>query len=393
MRLNHHRHLAYCANIHRGESWPETFAALRTHTLAVKARVCPPGEPYGIGLRLSDLAARELAADAGARAAFRRWLDAKGCYVFTINGFPYGQFHGARVKEQVYAPDWTNEARLEYTCRLFDLLAEWLPAGVGGSVSTAPGSFKGFAAPDAAGREAQTAAMCRNLRACGERVAKLGERTERALALALEPEPLCWFEDTAETLEFFGRLGTDLPIGVCFDTCHFAVEFEEPAAALDALTAAGIAVAKLHLSSALRARPDAAARARLGAFRDEVYLHQTVARRGATGQLTRWPDLDAALAEAEGRAPETDGANDEWRIHFHVPLHAAPAAPLATTADDCLGALDWLAAHPALCPHVEMETYTWEVLPPALRAASVEEQLAREYAWTFDRLRERQLLP
>ena len=390
MHLAHHRHLAYCTNIHRGESWLETFAALREHTLRVKERVCPPGEAYGIGLRLSDLASRELAADARLRAEFRRWLDTHGCYVFTINGFPYGKFHGTRVKEQVYAPDWTTAERLEYTCRLFDLLAEWLPGDVGGSVSTVPGSFKGFAAPDAAGREAQVTAMCDHLRRCGEHAARLSERTGHAFALALEPEPLCWFENTEETLEFFGRLGTDLPIGVCFDTCHFAVEFEEARAALQAMTAAGIPIAKLHLSSALRVHPTPEVCAQLGAFRDQVYLHQTVARRAATGKPTRWLDLDVALAEAETSG--SDLSDDEWRIHFHVPLHAAPALPLATTASDSLDALDWLTENPNLCPHVEMETYTWEVLPPEWHAARVEEQLAREYRWTFDRLRERSLL-
>ena len=389
MRLAHHRHLAYCTNIHRGESWLETFAALREHTLAVKERVCPPGEAYGIGLRLSELAARELASNAGARDSFRRWLDRHGCYVFTINGFPYGRFHGTRIKERVYAPDWTTVARLEYTCRLFDLLAEWLPEHVGGSVSTVPGSFKGFSVPEAAGREAQVAAMCDNLRRCGEHAARLSDRTGHAFALALEPEPLCWLENTEETLEFFGRLGANLPIGVCFDTCHFAVEFEEARTALEAMAAAGIAIAKLHLSSALRVRPTPEVRARLEAFRDQVYLHQTVARCRATGKLTRWLDLDAALAETE--ADGVDVSDDEWRIHFHVPLHAAPALPLATTAPDSLGALDWLASNPGLCQHVEMETYTWEVLPSEWQTAQVEEQLAREYHWTFDRLRERGL--
>src|SRR5437763_963592 len=107
MHLPHDRHLAYCTNVHRGETWAETFAALETHTLAVKARVCPAGEPFAIGLRLSDLASRQLA-DPATLAAFRRWLEAHHCYVFTLNGFPFGRFHGVRVKEQVYAPDWTT---------------------------------------------------------------------------------------------------------------------------------------------------------------------------------------------------------------------------------------------------------------------------------------------
>ena len=381
MRLAHERHLAYCTNALRGEGWPETFAALRTHVLAVKRLVCPAGEPFAIGLRLGDLASRQLAADRAAKDAFRRWLGENACYVFTVNGFPFGRFHGTRVKEQVYLPDWTSDARVEYTCRLFGLLAEWLPAGVPGSVSTVPGSFKGFAGVD-------ETLMRRKLRACGEEIARIGERADRTLSLALEPEPLCSVENTAEAVGFFERLGGGLPIGLCSDTCHFAVEYESPGEALDTLAAAGVPISKLHLSSALKTRATAAARAALGPFVDAVYLHQVIARAQSDGTLTRYRDLDEALAArpAPGDEPE------EWRVHFHVPLHASPAGPLETTCDELLGALDWLAKNPGACPHVEMETYTWEVLPAALRADGVAEQIAREYAWTFDRLRERRLL-
>ncbi|MCB1092773.1 MAG: hypothetical protein KDL87_14650, partial [Verrucomicrobiae bacterium] len=124
MQLRHGIHLGYCTNIHRGETWEETFRGLDEYTLRVRAAVCPADVPYGIGLRLSADAAAELAADSGKVDDFRRWLDRNGCYVFTINGFPYGKFHGTRVKEQVYAPDWTTTERLEYTNRLFDLLCQ-----------------------------------------------------------------------------------------------------------------------------------------------------------------------------------------------------------------------------------------------------------------------------
>src|SRR5256885_13838115 len=142
MKLQHGLHLAYCTNIHRGESWPETFAALNKYALAVREKVCP-GKPFAIGLRLSDQASRELC-DKTTLLAFQMWLDQHNCYVFTINGFPYGRFHGTRVKEQVYAPDWTANERVEYTNRLFDLLARLVPEGIEGSVSTVPGSFKPF---------------------------------------------------------------------------------------------------------------------------------------------------------------------------------------------------------------------------------------------------------
>src|SRR6187402_3599818 len=140
MELPHGLHLAYCTNIHRGESWREILAALERHTLEVRDRVCAD-KPYAIGLRLGAEAARTLY-DRGEREAFRRWLDKHHCYVFTINGFPYGQFHGTRVKEQVFQPDWSTAARVEYTQALFEIIADLVPPGASGSVSTVPGSHK-----------------------------------------------------------------------------------------------------------------------------------------------------------------------------------------------------------------------------------------------------------
>ena len=127
MKLTHGIHLAYCTNVHRGRTWAETLSSLEHHTLAVRRAVCPD-RPYAIGLRLSDAASRELA-QPGTLREFRNWLARHRCYVFTINGFPYGDFHGTRVKEQVAQPDWSLPERLAYTNRLFDLLAELLPEG------------------------------------------------------------------------------------------------------------------------------------------------------------------------------------------------------------------------------------------------------------------------
>lgn len=387
MRLKHGRHLAYCTNIHRGETWAETFAALQSHTLAVRNLVAA-SEPFGIGLRLSGAAVRELQ-DGERRREFQRWLDRHDCYVFTLNGFPYGTFHQTRVKESVYQPDWATLERLDYTKALFDLLAELVPPGGEGSVSTLPGSFKGFA-PD----PATVAAMRRNLWSAVDHVAALAERTGRDLHLGLEPEPLCWLETTEETVAFFTALRAERPgdarltrhLGVNYDTCHLAIEFETPGMALERLRAAGIRLSKLHLSNALRVWPTAPARAALAAFADEVYLHQVIAQDGA-GRVRRWRDLPEALADSVAA-----DADDEWRVHFHLPLHAAAMPPFTDTSDHLLGALDWLAAHPGLCAHLEMETYTWEVLPPELKARSVVQQLAAEYAWTRSRLSEKGLL-
>lgn len=388
MQLAHGLHLAYCTNIHRGETWAETWDALQQHTLAVRDRVAP-NQPYAIGLRLSQRAASELGDPATLRA-FRRWLDQHGCYVFTINGFPYGAFHGTRVKEQVYAPDWTAPERLAFTNRLFDLLAELVPPGIEGSVSTVPGSFKAFIRGDD-----QVRRMREQLWACIDHIDTLQRRSAKTLHLGLEPEPLCWLETSQETVEFFDAMRRDRPgddrlaqcLGVTYDTCHLAVEFEEPAAALQRFHDHGVRASKLHLSSALKVRPTHAVRDALRAFADPVYLHQVI-ERTAGGALVRYPDLDEALAAAACREASEAGTAEppEWRIHFHVPLHCQPTPLFDTTADHLLGVLDHLALRPGWCTHLEMETYTWEVMPPAFKNRGVVEQLAGEYAWTLAQL-------
>jgi sugar phosphate isomerase/epimerase len=386
MKLNHGIELAYCTNVHRGETWAETFAALEQHTLPVRRRVAP-GRSYAIGLRLGQRAATELAQH-DHLIAFQRWLEKHDCTVFTINGFPYGSFHGTRVKEQVYAPDWSTPERLAYTEQLFELLVQLSPPGASCSVSTVPASFKAFVAAEPARRKA----IFTHLTACGRRIAALAEETGRDLHLGLEPEPCCLIETSAETVAFFNEWRASernvepllRHVGVNYDCCHLAIEFEAAAAALDRIAAAGLRLSKLHLSSALRVRPDAAGRRALAAFVEPTYLHQVVVGSGGVVRR-RFTDLPEALAD-----PEPSRHEDEWRVHFHVPLHANPGAPFSDTRDHLTQALDWLAAHPGACTHLEMETYTWEVLPPALRLP-IGDQLVREYAWTLGALAQRGL--
>jgi hypothetical protein len=389
MKLNHDLHLAYCTNIHRGENWRETLASLKNHSLAVREKICPR-EPFAIGLRLSNQAAIELS-DKKTLLQFQRWLEKNNCYVFTINGFPFGDFHGARVKEKVYLPDWTSPERLAYTNLLFDLLAEILPAGIAGSVSTLPGSFKEFTTT----RE-QEMEIRKNIFRCVEHVSQLSEKSKRKLHLGLEPEPLGLFENSAETISFFEKVRAENKndsrlkefLGVNYDCCHFAVEFEEPQNALAVFQNAGIKISKIHLSSALKCQPTLAARQQLKKFADDVYLHQVIARE-KNGKLKFYRDLPDALTRHSSLITRH---STEWRIHFHVPLHAPAIPPFENTNDHLLGVLDWLAKDPQLCSHLEMETYTWEVLPPELKSRSVVGQLAAEYDWTLARLKERGLV-
>lgn len=391
MRLNHNLHLAYSTNVHRGETWRETFDALQNYTLAVRDKICPQ-KPFGIGLRLSWVAAYQLS-NRETLLEFQRWLGKNNCYVFTMNGFPYGQFHGARVKENVYRPDWTAPERLAYTNLLFDLLAQLVPAGIEGSVSTLPGTFKEF------GLHADALKMMRhNLWLCVGHIARVSEKSGRQLHLGLEPEPLCLLESSLETIHFFDRLRAEHPrderlaahLGVNYDTCHFAVGFEEPQNALGSLLEHKIKISKIHLSSALKVQPTPEALDELKKFADDIYFHQVVVR-DENGNRTIYRDLPDALAEK--RKTENGKRKEiEWRIHFHVPLHAPAAPPLENTNDHLLGVLDLLADNPQICSHLEMETYTWEVLPPELKSQSVVEQLAAEYDWTLAQLKERGLI-
>jgi hypothetical protein len=354
--------LGYCTNIHPGESWDEVRHNLEHHVTRVKARVAPD-RPFPIGLRLSARAAAELEPELG---GFADWLAAHGMYVYTINGFPHGAFHGTRVKEDVYRPDWLEDARLAYTDRLARILAALLPAGVTGSVSTVPGAYK----PRAPG-EREAEAMVARLRRHAEVLSELHATTGKRIMLALEPEPFCVMETIAETTAFFARLdaATRAVVGVCFDACHMAVEWEDPGAALAALDAAGIAIPKVQVSAGLEVRPDAD-RAALRRFADDVYLHQVIADDGR-----RWVDLPDALADA--------GPASTWRVHFHVPIFREALGPFRSTQPYLRELLPMLAGR-AAPPHLEVETYTWDVLPEEHRREDVADAIARELTWTAE---------
>ncbi|MCE5325750.1 MAG: metabolite traffic protein EboE [Planctomycetaceae bacterium] len=383
-------HLTYCLNVHPGETWAENLSAIATSAIAVRDRLGWT-QPFGLGLRLGARAAGELL-EGGRLAEFRRFLADRGLYVFTINGFPYGQFHKTAVKQDVYRPDWRQESRRTYTLQLADILAAVLPEGVSGSISTVPGSYKGWIHGPS-----QVQAMVENIAAVALHMDELHARTGREICLALEPEPDCYIETTDEAVAFFAgpmketgaawleRNGRDEQaaadilarrVGLCFDTAHMAVEFEDLGESLDKLSAAGVGVAKIHLSSALSVGPGADAPAALAAFDERVYLHQ-VKVRGASGQIQSYPDLPHAL---EGADPA-----GQWRVHFHVPLFFSARGELRSTAAQLKDALPQRIAG-GLTEHLEIETYTFAVLPPELAAPDLPAALAREYNWVTENL-------
>lgn len=365
-------HLTYCLNVHPGESWADQLEAIRTFARSVRDRMAA-GRPFGLGLRLSAQSARELAAP-DELARFREWLAVENLYAFTINGFPYGAFHGTRVKEQVYRPDWRSESRAQYTLRMAKILAALAPPDAFGSISTVPVGH----APDFAS-DADREHAADRLIATALELAEVEARTGVCIALGLEPEPGCVLETRGDALAFFdllharaGRASEQVRrhIGVCLDTCHAALAFEDPAETWALLERAGIAVVKIQLSAALEVR--GAPPPSLDRFDEPVYLHQVRMRR-RDGSAAAWADLAPALA---AWPPDTAVA----RVHFHVPLHWPGNAGLGTTRET-MGAAFWRRLRASACLHVEIETYTFDVLPAELRAGGIVDSIAREFEW------------
>lgn len=384
--------LTYCTNIHKGETWTETLAALRQNVPSIKAATSGKA-PFGIGLRLSAAAARDLS-DPAALEGFRVFLEENDAYVFTINGFPFGDFHGVRVKENVYSPDWADAARLEYTNTLADILAELLPGGMDGSISTVPGTFAQWA-------EGRVDLIVSNLVEHVAHLVKLRRRTGKRIALALEPEPCCMLETIAEAIDFFtGQLYSDRAVrqlmgltgleegdaaialrdhlGLCYDVCHAAIEFEDPRSSIADLRAAGVPIFKLQLSSAFRfASVDTQTAGLLAPFAEPTYLHQVVGRRGGT--LDKWLDLAPALDDID-RA-----IGSEWRVHFHVPVFLEDMGAFGTTQAFLREVLALHKEQP-ISSHLEVETYTWDVLPAQYRGQPMSEAIARELNWVVGQL-------
>ncbi|MEU0850617.1 metabolite traffic protein EboE [Streptomyces flaveolus] len=354
-------HLAYCTNVHPAETLDGVLAQLRDHCEPVRKRL--GRDRLGIGLWLARDAAHALVTDPSALRGLRTELDRRGLEVVTLNGFPYEGFGAEEVKYRVYKPDWADPERLDHTTSLARVLAGLLPDDVtDGTISTLPLAWR-TAYDETRADKARSALVT-----LAERLDALEELTGRSIRIGLEPEPGCVVETTHDAIAPLTAIAHDR-IGICVDTCHLATSFEDPHTALDALTEARVPVVKSQLSAALHAEhprlPDV--REALAAFAEPRFLHQTrsagTTDGSGTAPLHGTDDLDEALA-ADGPLPDTA----PWRAHFHVPLHAAPAAPLTSTLPVLKAALSRLVGGPhPLTRHLEVETYTWQALPPELR--------------------------
>jgi hypothetical protein len=389
-------HLTYSTLVHPGDDWEQMWASLTTYVPKVKARIAPK-ERFGVSLRLSANSAHTLVNSAAEREKLKKFLGDNDMYLYTVNAFPYGAFKGTIVKEQVYEPDWRSEERTRYTMNVADVLADVCPADIAPSIQSAPLGFK----PRVTGNDVVASYTSHVLRVVAHLVA-LRARTGRTVQLALEPEPFCFLETTDETVDYFthhlysGAAAETLAklarlpvseahaalrahLGVVFDICHQAVEYENISEALQKLVDAGIPIFKLQEAAALHVpQVTQAVVDTLKRYAKTIYLTQTLEMRD--GKLNRFLNLDDAIA-----AFERDPGPREWRIHIHVPVFLDDLGQFRTTRFAIEDALRFHKKTP-LSRQLEIETYTWDMLPENLKTGDIVEYICREIDWVRGQL-------
>jgi hypothetical protein len=390
-------HLTYCTNIHAGETWPDHFRALQANFPFIKTHISPH-KPMGIGLRLSNEASVQLV-EAANLDVFKSWLKENNAYVFTMNGFPYGGFHHTRVKDNVHAPDWTTNERVAYTFRLFNILSQLIPEGMDGGISTSPLSYRHWFNSESALQKAKELAT-NNVVKVVENLISIHATTGKLLHLDIEPEPdgvlqtgeefIHWFENdfipagVKKLKERFRVSDNDAAellkrhICLCYDVCHFAVGYEPHQEVIARLLQKGIRIGKIQISAALKGELPNTLSDRINIkeafakFNEPVYLHQVVAKM-KDGELLRYPDLPEALADYD------NATVTEWRAHFHVPIAVREFGVLQSTQADIVEVLR-IQKQEKFTQHLEVETYTWEVLPGALKLP-LQDSIIQELDW------------
>ena len=361
-------------NVFPEKDWLREDSVIREKVLALRREVTGSDSAnFAVGLWF----------DAGIACEFRKkenldrlkeWLSGNNLYVFTFNAFPYGDFHGRPVKREVYRPDWTSGERLEYTCMIADILAELLPPGITGSISTLPGGYRSNIKS-----EKQIAEIAGNLLSAANHLNEIRRKTGKKIILGIEPEPDCLWENPSEFISFynkflFSRTRENKNIGICYDTCHQEVLFSTPGQGMRDLIENGIPIAKIQLSAALKA-PSSKSKEALAKFADKVYLHQTRVME-KNGSVSRYADLPEAMANADKSRP--------WLVHFHIPVFSGKlSGGLLTAKKELEAVLEMIKSNPAVCENLEIETYTFSVLPENMRKSGVLKTIKKEYEYVM----------
>jgi hypothetical protein len=117
----------------------------------------------------------------------------------------------------------------------------------------------------------------------------------------------------------------------------------------------------------------------LQSFAKTIYLSQTCQKKD--GKYTWFLNLEDAF-----EAFQKDPGPREWRTHFHVPVFLNDlGGAFGTTRFALEQALAFHKKTP-LSTHLEIETYTWDVLPDHLKTGDIVEYVTRELDWVKGQL-------
>jgi hypothetical protein len=389
--------LTYSTLVHPADNWEQLWHSLNTYVPKVKSRIAG-NKSFGVCIRLAAPTAETLAASPAERAKLKKFLEDNDMYIYTANAFVYGHFKGDKVKEQVYEPDWRTEERSSYVMKVADILADVCPAGIAPSIQTSPLGFK----PRVTGPDVVNSYTDHVLRVVAHLIA-LEDKTGRTVQLALEPEPYCFLETTDETIAYFrdhlysgaaveklaklahvpiaeANAALRRHLGIVYDICHQAVEFENITESLQKLVDAGVPVFKLQEAAALHIpQVTQAAVDTLKKYAKTIYLTQTLEKQN--GKINKYLDVDDAIAAFE----KSPGGEREWRTHIHVPVFIDDLGQFRTTRFAIEDALRFHKQKP-LSRHLEVETYTWDMLPESAKSNDIVDYICRELEWVKGQL-------
>jgi hypothetical protein len=391
-------HLTYSTLVHPADDWDQIWHSLNTYVPKVRDRFAG-NQRFGVSLRLSAKSAETLVNSKADRDKLRKFLDDNNMYLYTVNAFVYGHFKGELVKEQVYEPDWRSEERTQYTMNVASIVADIAPKDVNPSIQTSPLGFK----PRVTGPDVVESYTTNVLRVA-KHLVELEQKTGVTVTLGLEPEPYCYLETTDETVNYFTNelyagksvekfaKMSSMPIseamvalrkhvGIVYDICHLAVEYEDITESLQKLVDAGVPIVKLQEAAALHI-PEVTKEAveTLKRYSKTIYLTQTIEKKD--GKLTKYLNVDDAMAAWE----KDPSGKREWRTHIHVPVFLDDLGQFRTTRFAIADALKFHKQKP-LSRHLEIETYTWDMLPDSLKTGDIVEYVCRELEWVRGQLK------
>ena len=364
--------VCYCTNIHPGESWDEIISSLKENTLNIQK-----GLTSEIGLRISARALKEVARKE--INDFKKWLALENLKVCTVNAFPYGNFNKGIVKKDVYLPDWQSEKRVSYTLDTIELMLE-LDSEV--TISTVPLGWK-----DSFQQPSSVVNACQNLLKVALRLRDIYDKEGIQILVCLEPEPGCYLENTESVIRFFNDYLFNSKffsqseiailrqfIGICFDVCHFSTMFESAVESYKKISQL-VDIHKVQVSSGLKfigSLEDF--KKNISSFKDGRYLHQLMIQNN---------DQQFFLSDLENY-PLLDG-EAEFRVHYHVPIFLNELEGFQGTNKDIVDLINYFNEN-KIEQTLEVETYTFEVLPAKYQEQGIRESIRRELKWLINQL-------